>query len=90
MTEEWVDPQLEEDLPEMGDSSSDDEDKMKSNVVRIGAFSLRGNNGKWYLDSGAQGNSHNPEVTSGTEPLALAKGTVIAGFIGETMKYRQN
>ena len=79
------DKEAEDDLPDMQDSSSEEEEVL-INVVRVGAQSLGGNNGKWYLDSGAQGNSHNPEVTKGTEPKPLARGTVIGGFIGETMK----
>ena len=57
---------------------------MNVNKVLAGSQSLSSNTGKWYLDSGAQGNSHNPDTTPGTNPKQVTAGTVIGGFIGPT------
>ena len=81
---------MSDDMPGLYPSSteSEGEEEVSMNVtqVLIGTQSLTGNTGKWYLDSGAQGNSHNPVTNPGTNPKKVTAGTVISGFVGPTLQ----
>ena len=54
-------------------------------VVNV-TSSVKHNHGKLYLDSGAQRNSHSPDVTQTSDPKPVFAGTAISGFTGSSKK----